>query len=92
MLMSYPTAIQYLEMEVSGCVTQIQELSVKVRKQDEELTMMRRGRTAFNRAWQYKHVLKDIIDELQVILQTRDYQFVLNVLRVCTTFMRTVHV
>ena len=52
MLMLYPTAIQHLEMEVSGCITQIQELSVKVRQQDEELSMMRReGRTALNRAW-----------------------------------------
>ena len=71
MLMSYPTAIQHLEIEVSGCVTQIQELSVKVRKQDEELTMMRREvELLLTELGNTKHVLKDIIDELQVILQS----------------------
>ena len=71
MLMSYPTAIQHLEMEVSGCITQIQELSVKVRQQDEELSMMRREvELLLTELGQTKHVLKDIINELQVILQT----------------------
>ena len=71
MPLSYPTAIQHLEIEVSVCVTQIQELSVKVRKQDEELTMMRREvELLLTELGNTKHVLKDIIDELQVILQT----------------------
>lgn len=71
MLMSYPTAIQHLEMEVSGCITQIQELSVKVRQQDEELSMMSREvELLLTELGQTEHVLKDIIHELQVILQT----------------------
>ena len=69
MLMLYPTAIQHLEMEVSVSITQIQELSVKGRQQDEELSMMRREvELLLTELGQTKHVLKDVINEY--ILQT----------------------
>jgi len=69
-LMSYglPATIQHLEVEISGCSTQIRELSAKVKERDDELSMMRREvKLLLAELGHVKHVLKDIIDELQAI-------------------------
>ena len=67
--MSYglPATIQHLEVEISGCSTQIRELSAKVKERDDELSMMRREvKLLLAELGHVKHVLKDI-DELQAI-------------------------
>lgn len=61
-----PAKVQHLQTEVHGCSSQIQELSAKVREQDEVLSAMRKEvELLLSELGETKHVLKDITEELK---------------------------
>lgn len=69
---SLPIKVQNLQREVCGCTTLIQELSAKVKEQDEELSVMRKEvRLLLSELGQARHDIKDITKELNIELESK---------------------
>ena len=67
-----PTKVQNLQKEVAGCSTLIQELTAKVEEQDKELNAMKKEvKLLLSELGQAKHDLKDIANELNFKLETK---------------------